>query len=237
MVTESFSEVNDFHPVIDIGDTREVLDFSKGYDPGAISLDPPSVGRYNEKRRDMYTAGLFGGIRNIHMGIDIWVPAGTPVRAFTGGKVLFFRDNDNPGDYGPTVVTEHKIGPNDAIFAHFVSGLGWESAWNRTGRGGGNERCREETDQPEAIQLYALFGHLARRSLDQLVAGMPLKRGEVFAEVGGEHENGGWVPHLHFQLSWERPAEPDMPGVVSEEDLEHALLVYPDPRFVLGALY
>ncbi len=198
-----------FHPVIDIGDTWEVLDLSRGYDPEAISLDPPSVGRYNEHRRRMYTTGLFKGVRNIHMGIDIWVPEGTPVCAFADGHVLFSRDNDNPGDYGPTIVTEHRVrlGPHPPETKH----------------------------PPETI--YALFGHLSRKSLETVTAGMPLKSGQPFAEVGGAEENGGWVPHLHFQLARERPPVPDLPGVVAPEDHENALRIYPDPQLVLGRLY
>ncbi len=200
-----------FHPVIDMGDTWQVLDLTKGYDPEAISLDPPSVGRYNEKRSRMYTTGLFKGVRNIHMGIDIWVPAGTPVCAFAEGRVLFFRDNDQPGDYGPTIVTEHFV-PMDLGSSRSPSG-------------------------GPSVPLYALFGHLSRASLKHVSEGMPLEKGQPFAEVGNAAENGGWVPHLHFQLSRVRPAVPDMPGVVAPEDLTEALRTYPDPQQVLGPMY
>ena len=197
---------NDFHPVIVVGEAYKVLDLSAGYDPAAISLDPPSIGRYNEKRRNMYTAGLFNGERNIHMGLDFWVPPGTPVHAFADGRVLCYRVNDRAGDYGPTIVTEHRL----------------------TGIPEGNA---------DEIVLYALFGHLSRTSLDNIGEGKSLKRGDVFAFVGNEHENGGWVPHLHFQLSLVRPEEPDMPGVVSEADRAKALQTYPDPQLVTGRFY
>lgn len=188
----------EFHPVIAIGEQYKVLDLTKGFDPTAISLDPPSIGRYNEKRPNMYNAELFDGKRDIHMGLDFWVPPGTPVHAFAGGTVLFLRDNDNPGDYGPTIVTQHSVG--DVI-------------------------------------LYALFGHLNCASLDHVRTGMLLHRGDVFAEVGNESENGGWIPHLHFQLSWIRPDQPDMPGVVSGEEHSDALKRYPDPQLVTGRFY
>ena len=51
------------------------------------------------------------------------------------------------------------------------------------------------------------------------------------------HENGGWEPHLHFQLSYQEPETHDMPGVVAPSDREEALQIYPDPRLVLGTLY
>ncbi|MFO8028936.1 MAG: hypothetical protein R6U28_03670 [Cyclonatronaceae bacterium] len=247
------------HSVIRLGDTWKVLDLSRGYDPKVISLDPPSIGRYNEKRRNMYTTDLFAGVRNIHMGLDIWAPAGTPVHAFADGRVLFLRDNDHPGDYGPTIITVHEI---DSILlragetgeAGERTRMGDTGARAGMGKAGMVETGKVETGKGEAGEeagiekskdnergssaiLYALHGHLSRASLGVVTEGMPLKKGQVFAEVGKEEENGGWVPHLHFQLSRERPAEPDLPGVVAEEDLEEALHRYPDPRLILGNLY
>ncbi len=86
-------------------------------------------------------------------------------------------------------------------------------------------------------ELYALFGHLTTDSLTGKSSGQKISRGEVIAKVGEKSENGGWNPHLHFQLSWEKPSMPDMPGAVNERDLKRALEVYPDPRLVLGPLY
>ena len=40
----------------------------------------------------------------------------------------------------------------------------------------------------------------------------------------------------HFQLSLVEPKNCDLPGVVSEIDHEIALMVFPDPRLVLGRL-
>lgn len=85
--------------------------------------------------------------------------------------------------------------------------------------------------------LFALFGHLSRECLKVLNPGQSVGKGQKIAELGSEKVNGGWVPHLHFQLSIEDPGEADMPGVVSDEKREEALQLYPDPRIVLGSLY
>lgn len=91
------------------------------------------------------------------------------------------------------------------------------------------------------IELFALWGHLSRGTLKTgLITGLPgtkFKAGEKIAQIGTCDENGGWPTHLHFQLSYERPHRADLPGVVSEKDLTQALLMYPDPRLVLGPLY
>lgn len=47
--------------------------------------------------------------RNIHLGIDLWCNVGTPVLTPLEGKVHSFKNNINFGDYGPTIILEHKI--------------------------------------------------------------------------------------------------------------------------------
>ena len=85
--------------------------------------------------------------------------------------------------------------------------------------------------------VWALHGHLAERSIAGRSQGQRVACGEVIAWLGDRHENGGWNPHLHFQLSLVRPEVPDLPGVVADEDRARALATYPDPRLVLGPLY
>jgi murein DD-endopeptidase MepM/ murein hydrolase activator NlpD len=89
----------------------------------------------------------------------------------------------------------------------------------------------------DATTLFALYGHLSRACLKSLKVGEPVEKGQKIAELGSEEVNGGWVPHLHFQLSNEDPGQADMPGVVANEDREEALQPYPDPRIVLGDIY
>jgi len=85
--------------------------------------------------------------------------------------------------------------------------------------------------------VYALHGHLSRTSLGRWREGDAFSAGAQLGTVGEAHENGGWNPHLHFQLSLVRPATHDLPGAVSAADRAQALRDYPDPRLVLGALY
>lgn len=85
--------------------------------------------------------------------------------------------------------------------------------------------------------IWALHGHLSHASVAHSPAGRAFKAGDVIGWLGNEKENGGWNPHVHFQLSWLRPSVCDMPGVVSDRDRARALENYPDPRLVLGPLY
>lgn len=47
--------------------------------------------------------------RNIHIGLDLWIKAGTSVIAALDGKVHSFQNNTALGDYGPTIILEHCI--------------------------------------------------------------------------------------------------------------------------------
>lgn len=89
----------------------------------------------------------------------------------------------------------------------------------------------------QGVELYALYGHLSRRSLIGKRRGQPIRFGEIIASIGTTEENGGWPPHVHFQLGLVAPEGADMPGTVSDEELDAALKIFPDPRTVLGPLY
>jgi len=85
--------------------------------------------------------------------------------------------------------------------------------------------------------VWALYGHLNSKSIENKVIGQKISKGEVICWMGDKHENGGWESHLHFQLSLKEPETHDMPGVVSPDNRDQALEDYPDPRLVLGPIY
>lgn len=47
--------------------------------------------------------------RNIHIGLDLWIKAGTSVLSALDGKIHSFQNNTAFGDYGPTIIIEHAI--------------------------------------------------------------------------------------------------------------------------------
>jgi murein DD-endopeptidase MepM/ murein hydrolase activator NlpD len=47
--------------------------------------------------------------RTLHLGIDLWLAAGTPITAVLGGTVHSTQDNAAFGDYGPTLILEHVL--------------------------------------------------------------------------------------------------------------------------------
>ena len=83
--------------------------------------------------------------------------------------------------------------------------------------------------------FFTLYGHLTRDTLRELKLGQTVARGEVFARVGAHHENGGWPPHLHFQIILdllERGAE--FPGVARASERPLWTGLCPDPNLLLG---
>ncbi len=47
--------------------------------------------------------------RRLHLGVDIWSDAGTPVYAPLDGIVHSYQDNNTIGDYGPTIILQHDL--------------------------------------------------------------------------------------------------------------------------------
>ncbi|QNA44012.1 peptidoglycan DD-metalloendopeptidase family protein [Lacibacter sediminis] len=72
------------------------------------------IGGYAEHRTVYSRSKVFDDIdggepRRLHLGVDIWGKAGTPVFAPLGGMVHSFKFNDRYGDYGATIILLHQL--------------------------------------------------------------------------------------------------------------------------------
>jgi peptidoglycan LD-endopeptidase LytH len=90
------------------------------------------------------------------------------------------------------------------------------------------------THRLDGFSFHTLYGHLSRNSLKNLQEGVPVEKGDVFAEFGIPVENGQWPPHLHMQVildlgDWKG----DYPGVCKFSEKEKYLLNCPDPDLIL----
>jgi murein DD-endopeptidase MepM/ murein hydrolase activator NlpD len=73
-----------------------------------------AYGGYLEKRNLYDRSDYFKKLkenekRNIHLGIDLWCKEDTKVLAVLAGEVHSFNNNNNHGDYGPTLILKHQI--------------------------------------------------------------------------------------------------------------------------------
>jgi 4-aminobutyrate aminotransferase-like enzyme/Ser/Thr protein kinase RdoA (MazF antagonist) len=161
------------------------------------------IGRYDEPRL-LYTSALFAGSespvderRTVHLGMDLFLDAGSNVRAPLDGTVYIIADNAAHLDYGPVVILRHL------------------------------------TD--EVIEFFTLYGHLSRESIAKLFVGQPVGKGQAFAKIGTTAENGGWPPHLHFQIIADLlEMNETFPGVARASDRAIWKDLSPDPNLVLG---
>ena len=162
------------------------------------------IGRYNEARpiytHDQYKMqGNDGPVwRTVHIGLDLFMKAGSPVLAPLDGVVHSFRNNNTPLDYGPTIILQHTLEGQGLIF-------------------------------------FTLYGHLSEDSLNDLYEGKPIAQGTPFARIGNSRVNGGWPPHLHFQIITDllnRTGE--FPGVARPDERDVWLSLCPDPNLILG---
>jgi murein DD-endopeptidase MepM/ murein hydrolase activator NlpD len=158
-----------------------------------------AFGGYNEERNLYKQTSLFNDAqsdeRNIHIGMDLWIKAGTPILAALDGIVYGFDYNAGAGNYGPTIILEHTL--ENKIF-------------------------------------YTLYGHLSVESIDELEIGTVFKKGQSLATLGDWSVNGGYAPHLHFQIIKNIEDNfSDYPGVCSKNDLDYYLENCPDPNLVL----
>jgi 4-aminobutyrate aminotransferase-like enzyme/Ser/Thr protein kinase RdoA (MazF antagonist) len=161
-----------------------------------------AVGGYNEARL-LYLAPAFAGRRasderrTVHLGVDLFAAAGTPVFAPIAGIVHTVHDNAAPQDYGPVIILRHPIG-------------------------GGED-------------FYTLYGHLSRESLSMVTPGQSVVAGRQIATLGGPDVNGGWTPHLHFQVIADLLGLGyDFPGVALASQRDAWLDLCPDPNPLLG---
>ena len=93
----------------------------------------------------------------------------------------------------------------------------------------------EHRSKAKEPAFYTLYGHLSRDSLKKLRVGQRIARGKRFAKLGKTGENGGWAPHLHFQVILDLLGlGTDFPGVVKASEREVWTSLSPDPNLLLG---
>lgn len=87
---------------------------------------------------------------------------------------------------------------------------------------------------PDRTPFFTLYGHLSRASIAGLAQGQRIGRGDTVGRIGERHENGGWAPHLHFQLLVSHLGQGTaVHGVAARSQLEYWRTLSPDPNLVL----
>ncbi|UWQ24758.1 aminotransferase class III-fold pyridoxal phosphate-dependent enzyme [Leisingera aquaemixtae] len=161
------------------------------------------MGYYNEPRL-IYTDAAFrrgpwkaSNRRSVHLAVDAFAPAGTPMFAPLRGEVYAAEYRDGHLDYGGVIILRHET--------------------------------------PEGDSFYTLYGHLDPECLNRLKPGDVMEKGEEFCRLGDPGQNGGWAPHVHFQLALTTEGiEADWPGVGDPDEMYLWQSLCPNPAALLN---
>ncbi len=165
-----------------------------------------AVGRYNEARL-VYVTDLFRHANNWH----------DENRTVHLGIDLF--SEAGSGVFAPLDGTVHSVANNAGdgdygptiVLEHLVG------------------------DGPGDLRFYTLYGHLSLSSLEGMEAGRRIDRGGLIARLGDPSVNGGWPPHLHFQVIADMLGrEGEFPGVAAPGERDIWTSLCPDPNAIVG---
>jgi 4-aminobutyrate aminotransferase-like enzyme/Ser/Thr protein kinase RdoA (MazF antagonist) len=88
---------------------------------------------------------------------------------------------------------------------------------------------------PEGDQFYTLYGHLDPAVVGDLTVGQAVNAGDAFCRLGTPAQNGGWAPHVHFQLAISIAGMgDDWPGVADPDQMEVWGAMCPNPAALLN---
>ncbi len=91
------------------------------------------------------------------------------------------------------------------------------------------------THQVEDVTFYMLYGHLSLASIKQFKKGDIVQKGTCIGYIGNKEENGGWIPHLHFQLMLSLlDYEDDFPGVADYTEISVWKDLCPSPNVLFN---
>lgn len=160
------------------------------------------IGPWGEKRT-VYTDRAFesrfieGQRRIHHVGVDLFMSAGTPLYTPVAATVRSVEIEREPLGYGGLVALEHA---------------------------------------PDGCPAFmTIWGHMAHEVLDRLKPGDHLEAGALVGHMGDMHENGGWTPHLHFQISTDvHLTATEIIGVGETAYLDVWAEIFPDAAALAG---
>ena len=135
--------------------------------------------------------------RTVHLAVDAFAPAGTPMFAPLAGEVFVVENRTGHLDYGGVIILRHVT--------------------------------------PAGDPFYTLYGHLNPECCSRLKVGDQIEQGAAFCRLGDASMNGGWAPHVHFQLALTTQGiEADWPGVGDPDEMYLWRALCPNPAALLN---
>jgi 4-aminobutyrate aminotransferase-like enzyme/Ser/Thr protein kinase RdoA (MazF antagonist) len=159
-----------------------------------------------------FAIGIYGEDRDVYKGEQFRTPASPERRSQHLGIDLFIE----PGTplHAPLAGRVLSVADNAVAFDY-----------------GPTVILEHEADD---LLFYTLYGHLSRETLTRVRPGMALQAGDRIGSIGAADVNGGWAPHLHFQIITDRlELEGNFPGVGQPSLWPVWRRIVPDPNLIL----
>ena len=197
---------------------RILLHLQEGAPGMEHGADPQAYWAWLEKRfREedaQFAIGLYGEVRNVYKGEQFATAASPEWRSQHLGQDIFIAAGTPlfaplPGKVLSVVdnALPYDYGPT-VILEH-----------------------RAGADGPA---FWTLYGHLSRETLGMVKEGQDIAAGQQIGSIGDHTVNGGWAPHLHFQLITDRLGQSgEFPGVGQPSLWPVWRAISPDPNLIL----
>ena len=154
------------------------------------------------------------------------------VRPFYTSNAFKHEGNDGPEWRTVHIGLDVFVAADVPVFAP-IDGIVHSVVDNAGDRNYGPTVILQHDVEPE-LTFYTLYGHLSRSTLTHLKPGDKVLAGDQFSSLGNFEENGGWAPHLHFQIILDLLGKQgDFPGVARPGQIEVWKSICPNPWLLI----
>ena len=161
-----------------------------------------------------FAIGLYGEIRDVYKGEQFSTPASPEWRSQHLGQDIF-------------------IAAGTPLYAP-LPGRVLSAVDNALAYDYGPTVILEHRAGSHGPVFWTLYGHLSRESLAMVKEGDEVAAGQQIGTIGDHTVNGGWAPHLHFQIITDRLGQRgEFPGVGQPSLWPVWRAISPDPNLIL----
>ena len=197
---------------------RLVLSLAPGAPGMEFTGDPVGHWQWLEQQFAQHDArfaiGLYGEDRDVYKGPQFRTAASPEARSQHLGVDIF-------------------IGADTPLYAP-LPGIVFSVVDNAAPYDYGPTVILEHEAGADGPKFWTLYGHLSRTTLTTISAGQAIVAGQLIGFIGDHDVNGGWSPHLHFQIMTDRLGlSGEFPGVGQPSLWPVWSQIVPDPNLIL----
>ncbi|MCI0691814.1 aminotransferase class III-fold pyridoxal phosphate-dependent enzyme [candidate division KSB1 bacterium] len=196
-----------------------------------LSVDSPMLSILDElANTEAFTKNLFARMRASHTNVGIGKY--NEARPFYTSEAFRMQGNDGPDWRTVHIGLDVFMEPGSPVFAP-LDGIVHGFRNNEAPLDYGPTIILQHNVDDGETAFFTLYGHLSTDSLDGLYEGMPVKQGAQLGHIGNYPLNGGWPPHLHFQIITDMLGRSgEFPGVALPHQRKIWLSLSPDPNLI-----